>query len=304
MNPISWMKRLRQNPKPAALVCAAVLLTGAAWAAAAPENSERAATAAQPSAAAQQLVARVVQNELTAGKNDRTRWYYQSREETPGQQELKEVVETSKGNLDLLLEKDGQPVSKQELQQEQQKLRQMAQDPNALAGRQKASRSDDEKAERLMQMLPQAFLYTDEGATSEGNEKLSFKPNPNFDPPTREAKVFHSMVGEMVVDPKEDRLVSLSGTLNRDVTFGWGIFGRLRKGGTFAVRRVEVAPRMWKTWLTEVHISGHALFFKTISEQQHEVHSGFRQVPSNITPTQAAQMLVERADPVSLAEKR
>ena len=44
-----------------------------------------------------------------------------------------------------------------------------------------------------------------------------------------------------------------------------------------------------------VDMKGRALFFKTISEQQDEVHSDFQPVPDNLTLAQAAAKLDEQA---------
>ncbi|HEX4310685.1 MAG TPA: hypothetical protein VHZ25_11700, partial [Acidobacteriaceae bacterium] len=42
---------------------------------------------------------------------------------------------------------------------------------------------------------------------------------------------------------------------------------------------------------THVHISGHALFFKTIGDQEDEVTSDYRQTPAGVDLSRAAQML-------------
>ncbi|MGA8313280.1 MAG: hypothetical protein WB755_24870 [Terriglobales bacterium] len=47
--------------------------------------------------------------------------------------------------------------------------------------------------------------------------KLSFKPNPNFRPPSLEARVFHDLEGEMWVDCKQERLAAFNGHLTQDV---------------------------------------------------------------------------------------
>jgi hypothetical protein len=75
------------------------------------------------------------------------------------------------------------------------------------------------------------------------------------------------------------------------VVFGWGILGRLHKGGVFEVRQDEVAAGHWELTLVDVHITGKALFFKTIGEQQHEERSAFREVPGNLNLAQAVEML-------------
>jgi hypothetical protein len=43
--------------------------------------------------------------------------------------------------------------------------------------------------------------------------------------------------------------------------------------------------------LLDVHISGRALFFHSIGEQQHEVRSQFKPVPSGLSLAEAVAML-------------
>ena len=248
-----------------------------------------------PNNPSNQLVKQVIDNEVRAQKADTTRWFYRSDTTQGNNRTLKEVIETNRGNLNLALDVNGAPVNGAQLKQEEQQLEQLARNPDEMQKRKQSDASDTEKARKLLQMLPEAFIYEPDGTDANGFVRLKFHPNPDFDPPTREAKVFHAMAGTLVVDPNQKRLVSISGTLTHDVNFGWGILGSLHKGGTFNVKRQEVAPGQWKEVLTDVHIAGRALFFHNISEQQHEVHSDFQRVSDNVTPVQAAEMLVQRA---------
>src|ERR1051326_6629258 len=79
--------------------------------------------------------------------------------------------------------------------------------------RKQAGASDAQRAQRLMQMLPDAFIYQQDGQDENGSMRLRFTPNPSVKPPSREAKVFHRMAGTVTVDPKSRRLVSISGHL-------------------------------------------------------------------------------------------
>lgn len=162
---------------------------------------------------ANQLVRSVINNEIQAEQRDNTRWMYLSDDTEKGKRQVKEVVETPGGSLSLLLQQDGTPLTGDSLKQQESQLRQIAQDPNQMQKRKQANASDAEKARHLMQMLPDAFLYQEDGQDENGFARLSFRPNPDFNPPSREAKVFHSMAGTVVVDPKSRRLVSISGHL-------------------------------------------------------------------------------------------
>ena len=52
-----------------------------------------------------------------------------------------------------------------------------------------------------------------------------------------------------------------------------------------------VAPGYWELTHLEVHMTGKALFFKTIAAQQNYSRRDFRQVPDNLTPAQAEEIL-------------
>lgn len=99
------------------------------------------------------------------------------------------------------------------------------------------------------------------------------------------------MEGTLIIDNKQHRIETMKGRLSEDINIGFGILGRLRKGGTFNVERRQVAPGLWQITQTHVHIDGRALFFKTIGQQEDEVKSEFTQIPAGTTLKQAAEML-------------
>ncbi|HET7873585.1 MAG TPA: hypothetical protein VFL42_13795, partial [Terriglobales bacterium] len=121
--------------------------------------------------------------------------------------------------------------------------------------------------------------------------RLKFSPNPRYNAPTRELEVFRAMEGKMWIDRNARRMTQIDGKLTEDVTFGWGLLGRLHKGGTFKVVQKQVGPDHWEVISTDVNMTGHAVIFKTINVKQHEVLSDFRRMPDDITVAQAYEML-------------
>src|SRR5689334_144843 len=146
-----------------------------------------------PNNPSNQLVKQVIDNEVRAQKADTTRWFYRSDETKGNNRTLKEVIETNRGNLNLTLDVNGAPVGSPQLKQEEQQLEQLAKNPDEMQKRKQSDASDTEKARKLLEMLPEGFIYEPDGTDPNGFVRLKFKPNPDFDPPTREAKVFHAM---------------------------------------------------------------------------------------------------------------
>jgi hypothetical protein len=215
---------------------------------------------------------------------------YRDHDVEPATNVVKQCIETSGGQLCRVLERDGHVLTPQEQEQEKQHIHNVVTNPTEQKKKQKAQQEDDRKAAELVNMLPSGFLYDYDGEQGD-YVRLKFRPNPNFSPPSREATVFHCMAGTMLIDPRQKRLADLKGTLIRNVDFGWGMLGRLNKGGTFEVKRTDVGEGHWVTTLLDVHIHGKALFFKTINAEQHEITENFKRVPDRLTLAQGASML-------------
>jgi hypothetical protein len=243
---------------------------------------------------AQKLVEDVMYNELQANKTDHTKWVYRDADKRPDKNTVKVVIDAAGGSVSKTIQLNDHALTAQQQEQDREKMESIVNDPAVRAKQRKNSTHDDEQAVALMKMLPNAFIWTEAGE-SNGEITLHFKPNPAFQPPTYASRVFAAMAGEMVVDAAQKRLKMLSGTLIQPVEFGWGILGKMQPGGTFRIVRSEVAPNEWEITQTHVHINGHALFFKSISEQEDEITSDYKRSPAGLTLQQAAEMLTSGA---------
>jgi hypothetical protein len=232
---------------------------------------------------AKQIVQQAVQTELNADRNDHSRWMYLDYDSRPGHTVKQWVAQTPEGDVQRVIEMNGQPLSRSE---QRARIENFLRDSSARSKQRKGEQHDDQQAAEMLRLLPQAFLWTNEGPR--GNVTvLHFKPDPRFRPPDFEAKVFAAMEGEMDVDTREHRIVSLKGRLIRDVKIAGGLFGSLNSGGTFDVERRRTGGGIWQITETHVHIEGHALIFKSISEQEDEVKSEFKQLTQDISMQQA-----------------
>jgi hypothetical protein len=239
---------------------------------------------------ARAFVRSVVANELAADASDHSLWMYRDDNKVPGTHTVKLVIETSQGDLSRTVERDGQPLTPQAQQEDEQAMDAFIHDAKLRQKQKRRHEQDAEKANALTKLLPDAFLWTFTNRNSD-ETTLHFEPDPQFHPPTREARVFAAMAGVMVVNVRQKRIQELKGMLTRDVNFGYGLLGKLQKGGTFEIERQPIAPGVWNITATHIHIQGHALIFKSIGEQQDEVTSHYRPTPESLSLDAAAQML-------------
>ena len=124
-------------------------------------------------------------------------------------------------------------------------------------------------------MLPVAFTWK---IVSQNGEEtnLQFRPNPAFHPSDMQSRVLGAMAGDVVVARSGHRMKTLRGVLTDDVRIGFGILGKLNRGGTFDVERREVGAGHWQITETHVHIVGKALLFKSIGTEEDETKTEFK----------------------------
>jgi len=238
---------------------------------------------------ANDLARRVIINELKF-QDDHTNWMYRLEKEQYGKKQVEEILETKEGSLSRLLSINDRPLTAQQQEEEDKRMQELMTSRSAKRKLQRTLDADTLQGRRLFQMLPDAFVFNYEGGDG-SLVKLSFRPNPNFRPPSLEARVFHDMEGEMWIDCKQERLAAFNGHLTQNVKFGLGLLGHLDKGGHFEVRQAEVVPGHWDMTTMSVEITGKALLFKSIGVQKKENRRDFHQVPDDLTLTQAADIL-------------
>ena len=238
----------------------------------------------------EEIVRKVVGNELWADGHDHSRWMYKDAYKSPDKDVVKMVIETPQGNLSLIVEDHGHPPSAQEHQADLARIQRMVGDPSFRALQKKNEQHDGQQARDMLRLLPDAFVW--KNVSQEGDHvTLSFHPDPKFSPGSMSAKVLAAMSGAMVVDEKVMRLVALRGHLDQPVEFAWGLLGHLDAGGVFHIERADVGDGSWQITQMHVHISGRALFFKTIGDQEDEITSDYHPVPADVNIEKAAEML-------------
>lgn len=238
-------------------------------------------------------VKNVIYNEMHPSAANNIHWKYRLEKTSGPRQETRTVVETQSGSLDRLMAVAGKPLTGAQEANEAKRILRFSHSPDEQRKAEEARRKDAEQCNTFLRMIPDAFVF--EYAGESGNAaKLNFKPNPHFQPPSREGKVLQQMAGEMWVDVRQQRLISISGQLTNEVKFGGGLLGHLEKGGRFIVKRAEIAPGDFELTELTVNMQGKALLFKSIAVQQKEVHSNFERMPDELSLADAANVLLKK----------
>jgi hypothetical protein len=212
-----------------------------------------------------------------------------------GRSTTKEIVETKDGDVARLLDAGGHPLEGDANQTEVDRLNNLLAHPEIQEHRHKREMEDSNRANEMLRLLPDAFLYHFEDMVTGPSGpayRLTLKPNPSFNPPDREAEVYAGMAGELWIDQKQERMVKLDVHLIADVNFGWGILGRLDKGGSILVEQTDVGNNHWEQYHFKLNLHGKALMFKTLNFVTTEDETGFEPVPAGWGYQDAVKLLL------------
>jgi hypothetical protein len=241
------------------------------------------------------FVRQAIKHDVEEQDRDQSFWRYHLHREDEKSNVDRDVIETREGQLSRTLLLWGKPLTVQERQNDEERMQHQVGDPEERARREKREKDDGAKARQMLLLIPDAFIFTYDGQEN-GLVRLAFVPNPHFDPPNFEAKVYRSLKGFLWIDRESMRLAGIDGTLFEDVNFGWGLLGHLNKGGTFHVRQKNVGEGHWDVVSEDVNMVGRAVIFKTITRKQKQTRTDFQRVPNSMSIREAYQILLR--DPI------
>jgi len=255
---------------------------------------------AAPAMPAGELVRAAVANEVAAANNTAVKHLFRSRKQTPKGSQTHLYVETDDAMVGVLIAVNDEPLTPAQQQGEASHLAWLMNSPDQLRKKKAREKEDADRTLQIVKALPDAFRYeyagtepSAEGMGTAGTElvRLKFTPNSSYSPPSRVEQALAGMQGYLLIDASSRRIALIDGTLFRDVTFGWGIIGRLDKGGHFLVRQAEVSSGAWDITEMNLNITGKILLFKTLSMVSDEVFSDFQRVPDKLTFAHGVQLL-------------
>jgi hypothetical protein len=217
-------------------------------------------------------------------------WTYRLQKRVDGHVLTEQQIDTTTGPVYRVLAIDGAPLNAAQLRKEKDREEKFLRDPELQATARKHYESDDRQLQKLLQLLPGAFLFQEKSQSGD-EEVLAFRPNPAFRPDGYVQRVMQALHGDIVINLRDRRIAQLHGTIFQKVEFGFGILGRIDPGGTFEIGRESISPGQWKTTLIRIDITGRFSFFATVGKQEYEQRSDFQRVPGNLSVADAFRML-------------
>jgi hypothetical protein len=277
-------KRTRRLP-PALILAVVIALISAALAG--PRDAREATLQAND------LLREAVANEKAVANSEYFAWM--DRLQKPRGSVTKLMVNTPQGILSRTVAINGRPLSAEERQQDDERIDRLL-DPEKMREKAKKQKDDQQHIERVLLALPDAFHCDYSSASREDrNLLLLCSPNASFSPPNYESQVLQGMKAEILIDQDEKRITRITGTLFKDVSFGWGILAKLIRGGRIEIIQSKVAGEHWGITHMELLFEGHIIVVKPLRIEETESSWNYRSV-AGMTVAQALEFLRDNSD--------
>lgn len=237
------------------------------------------------------MIARATEYQLEALENPIPH-EFQERLEWNWGAETRSVIETREGRADRIIQFRDEPLTEEQQQKQEHRLQKLLTDHDAVKGEMQDQKSETQRRIRLVRAFPEAF-YFDYVGREKNVVHFFFHPNPDFSPKDRESQMYRGMEGSLWIDAGHQRMVAVEGKLVKDVSFGWGVFGKLNKGGIYEIAQAQVEPGRWRVTSLNVEMRGRIFLFDSFHFIRRETDTHFRPTPESVTYQEAVNSLLE-----------
>jgi hypothetical protein len=177
--------------------------------------------------------------------------------------------------ISTLVNKDGKPLSEEELKKENEKTEKAIQDSEKRetkkeAKEEKAKEEGKEKKEDedvgIEIFLRASQFVNPRRERFRGQDVLvfDFEPNPDFKPHKIEEKVVQKLAGVVWIDEKAHDVARLEAYFTGDFRFAGGVLANLQKGTSFVFEQAFVNNEVWLPTYEEAHVGVRFLLVKGI----------------------------------------
>lgn len=216
----------------------------------------------------------------------------------------REVIESREGSVARLVERDGHPLTREQDQDERQRLLEVLAHPADFVRHHKRDASIRDYTVEMVRLFPRAMLVTyAPGQPQLGHDRapqvvVDFAPNPGFRPPSMISELLTGIEGRIWIDERTGTIARAEGRVIRPVNFGWGVLARLYPGGTVALEQVPVGGDRWAYSRMENHLLIREVMVHNTEQNVHVSAWNFRLLPAPVGFQDAVRSLLAAAIPL------
>ena len=190
-----------------------------------------------------------------------------------------------------VIERDGVPVGAAELADQDRQYRVRVADVQKAAAQETpdARRTREQDVERARQRGQQriddviaALRFKMDGRAAYNGVPaivISFTPNPDANPSTREGKAAQIFAGKVWIDEAASEVMQVEATSIDDFSFGLGLIARVNEGTTATVTRKPIGDGLWMPTRLTLKGRGRAAVFRRFALDVVNEWSDYRRLP-------------------------
>jgi len=210
---------------------------------------------------------------------------------------VRDVIETPKGAVARLIQRNGRSLTSSEDAAERARLTAALSSPADFAKHHSRDNQDRKLTLDLVKLMPDAMLYSYSvgqpqlpGAVSP-QVVLDFKPNPAFHPPNIEAELLTGLEGRIWLDANARMMLRLDARIIKPMNIGWGLLARVTPGGTMQFEQSN-AGGIWAYSHLIMRVSARLLMVKTENSNMDVADSNIEKLPAPLSYQDAIHELL------------
>ncbi len=226
-----------------------------------------------------------------------THFRYHLHRVDPREDTLRDVIESTEGNLTRLLQHNGQALTPAENDGDRERLANYITSGNLRKKEREENRNHAYGLE-LIRAMPQAMLYTPTPNQPQLPRHdrpqlvLDFAPNPQFHPASTAEGLLIGLSGRVWIDTADHHLVRLEITTLRNLDLAMGILVRVYPSGTVEYDQRRIADGVYAFSHIRMHLRLRELMVKTVPYDSDLVATDIEPLTPPPTAEQAVQVLL------------
>ncbi len=226
-----------------------------------------------------------------------THFRYHLHRVDPKEDTLRDVIESTSGNLTRLLQHNGQLLTSAENDGDRERLTQYIQSGD-LHRKQKDERRNQGLGLEVIHAMPVAMRYT----LTPGQPQLpkldrpqlvlDYTPNPDFHASSTAEGLLSGLSGRVWLDAADHHLVRFEILTTRNLDLAFGLLARVYAGGTIAYDQRRIAEGVYAYSHIRMHLRLRELMLKTVPYDSDLVATEIVSLMPPPTAEQAAEVLL------------
>jgi len=215
----------------------------------------------------------------------------------------REVIETRDGTVARLIERNGQKLTTAEDAAERERLNDILASPADFVRHHKRDDATRVDSLQLVSQMPYAMIFT----YAPGQPQLhgvpgrqiviDFIPDKNYKTQETLDDLLTGIQGRMWIDAQSHRMVRVEGLVGEAVNFGWGILGKINKGGTIVLEQANATGDRWVYSRLDTHLTMRVVV-KTVAMNNKMTAWDFRPLPKPVSVQEAVHTLLDMPVPL------